>query len=60
MGYAFRHKHSWVNYLHFFVVGSVFNIIIIALGAYVHASRSSVCGVFGKFYQVGGKLKPVK
>lgn len=38
-----------------FVIGTVFNILINALGAYVHSSRLQYVEFFGKFYEGGGK-----
>ena len=44
-----------------FVIGHVFNILINALGAYVHSSRLQYVEFFGKFYEAGGKaFKPLK
>ncbi len=44
-----------------FIVGHVFNILINALGAYVHASRLQYVEFFSKFYEGGGKaFKPFK
>ena len=44
-----------------FVIGTVFNILINALGAYVHASRLQYVEFFGKFYEGGGKsFQPFK
>lgn len=44
-----------------FVAGTVFNILINALGAYVHASRLQYVEFFGKFYEGGGKgFEPFK
>lgn len=44
-----------------FVVGTVFNIAINALGAYVHSSRLQYVEFFGKFYEGGGKaFQPFK
>lgn len=44
-----------------FVVGHVFNILINALGAYVHASRLQYVEFFSKFYEGGGKsFQPFK
>lgn len=43
------------------VIGTVFNIAINALGAYVHASRLQYVEFFGKFYEGGGKpFEPFK
>jgi V/A-type H+-transporting ATPase subunit I len=43
------------------IVGTVFNILINALGAYVHASRLQYVEFFGKFYEGGGKgFEPFK
>ena len=38
-----------------FIGGHTFNILINALGAYVHASRLQYVEFFGKFYEGGGK-----
>ncbi len=38
-----------------FLVGTVFNLLINVLGAYVHASRLQYVEFFGKFYEGGGK-----
>lgn len=38
-----------------FIVGHVFNILINALGAYVHASRLQYVEFFGKFFEGGGQ-----
>lgn len=44
-----------------FVVGHGFNIVINALGAYVHSSRLQYVEFFGKFYEGGGKeFKPFR
>ena len=44
-----------------FVAGHLFNILINALGAYVHSSRLQYVEFFGKFYEAGGKaFKPLK
>ena len=44
-----------------FVFGHAFNILINALGAYVHASRLQYVEFFGKFYEGGGKaFDPLK
>jgi V/A-type H+-transporting ATPase subunit I len=44
-----------------FTIGHTFNIVINALGAYVHASRLQYVEFFGKFYEGGGKpYKPFK
>lgn len=44
-----------------FVIGTVFNILINALGAFVHASRLQYVEFFGKFYEGGGKdFQPLK
>jgi V/A-type H+/Na+-transporting ATPase subunit I len=44
-----------------FIVGHIFNILINALGAYVHASRLQYIEFFSKFYEGGGKaFKPFK
>ena len=44
-----------------FIGGHTFNILINALGAYVHASRLQYVEFFGKFYEGGGKaFKPFK
>jgi len=44
-----------------FVVGSLFNMLINVLGAYVHSSRLQYVEFFGKFYEGGGKaFKPFK
>jgi V/A-type H+-transporting ATPase subunit I len=44
-----------------FVIGTVFNILINALGAYVHSSRLQYVEFFGKFYEGGGKgFEPFK
>jgi V/A-type H+-transporting ATPase subunit I len=43
------------------VIGTIFNIAINALGAYVHTSRLQYVEFFGKFYEGGGKpFKPFK
>lgn len=43
------------------VVGTVFNVLINSLGAYVHASRLQYVEFFGKFYEGGGKgFEPFK
>lgn len=38
-----------------FVIGHVFNLLINALGAFVHASRLQYVEFYGKFYEGGGK-----
>lgn len=38
-----------------FVIGHVFNLLINALGAFVHASRLQYIEFFGKFYEDGGE-----
>ncbi|MCG8502575.1 MAG: V-type ATP synthase subunit I [Firmicutes bacterium] len=44
-----------------FIGGHAFNILINALGAYVHASRLQYVEFFGKFYEGGGKaFQPFK
>jgi V/A-type H+-transporting ATPase subunit I len=44
-----------------FIVGTVFNILINVLGAFVHASRLQYVEFFGKFYEGGGKaFEPFK
>jgi V/A-type H+/Na+-transporting ATPase subunit I len=44
-----------------FIGGHGFNILINALGAYVHASRLQYVEFFGKFYESGGKAyKPFR
>lgn len=44
-----------------FIVGHVFNILINALGAYVHASRLQYVEFFSKFYEGGGRsFRPFK
>jgi len=44
-----------------FVIGSVFNMAINVLGAYVHTSRLQYVEFFGKFYEGGGKpYNPLK
>jgi len=44
-----------------FVVGSLFNMLINVLGAYVHSSRLQYVEFFGKFYEGGGKaFEPFK
>jgi len=43
------------------IIGTVFNVLINALGAYVHASRLQYVEFFGKFYEGGGKaFEPFK
>ena len=44
-----------------FTGGTVFNILINTLGAYIHASRLQYVEFFGKFYEGGGKsFQPFK
>jgi V/A-type H+-transporting ATPase subunit I len=44
-----------------FTIGTIFNILINALGAFVHASRLQYVEFFGKFYEGGGKaFQPLK
>ncbi|NSW90532.1 MAG: V-type ATP synthase subunit I [Firmicutes bacterium] len=44
-----------------FVIGHIFNILINALGAFVHSSRLQYVEFFSKFYEGGGKpYKPFK
>jgi len=44
-----------------FTFGHVFNLLINALGAYVHTSRLQYLEYFGKFYEGGGKaFSPLK
>ncbi|MDV3427246.1 MAG: V-type ATP synthase subunit I [Bacillota bacterium] len=44
-----------------FVGGHIFNLLINALGAYVHTSRLQYLEFFGKFYSGGGKaFKPLR
>ncbi|HHW49560.1 MAG TPA: V-type ATP synthase subunit I, partial [Clostridiaceae bacterium] len=44
-----------------FVIGSLFNMLINVLGAYVHSSRLQYVEFFGKFYEGGGKaFEPFK
>ena len=38
-----------------FLAGTVFNIAINALGAFVHSCRLQYVEFFGKFYEGGGK-----
>lgn len=43
------------------IIGTIFNIAINALGAYVHASRLQYVEFFGKFFEGGGKaFQPFK
>jgi len=44
-----------IIFLVVFIIGTVFNIAINALGAYVHTSRLQYVEFFGKFYEGGGK-----
>ncbi len=44
-----------------FTFGHIFNLLINALGAYVHTSRLQYLEYFGKFYEGGGKaFNPLK
>lgn len=44
-----------------FIGGHIFNLLINALGAYVHTSRLEYLEFFGKFYSGGGKaFRPLK
>ena len=44
-----------------FIGGHIFNLLINALGAYVHTSRLQYLEFFGKFYSGGGKaFKPLR
>ncbi len=38
-----------------FVIGHVLNLLINALGAYVHTNRLTFVEFFGKFYEGGGR-----
>jgi len=44
-----------IIFLIVFLIGTVFNIAINALGAYVHSSRLQYVEFFGKFYEGGGE-----
>ncbi|NFI08281.1 V-type ATP synthase subunit I [Clostridium botulinum] len=46
---------AWVFGTLIFVIGHVFNLLINALGAYVHTCRLQYVEYFGKFYEGGGK-----
>ncbi|NEZ45922.1 V-type ATP synthase subunit I [Clostridium niameyense] len=45
----------WIFGTLIFVIGHVFNLLINALGAYVHTCRLQYVEYFGKFYEGGGK-----
>ncbi len=46
---------AWIFGTLIFVIGHVFNLLINALGAYVHTCRLQYVEYFGKFYEGGGK-----
>ncbi|AVP54420.1 V-type ATP synthase subunit I [Clostridium tetani] len=46
---------AWIFGPLIFVIGHMFNLLINALGAYVHTSRLQYVEYFGKFYEGGGK-----
>lgn len=50
-----------IIFLIIFIIGTVFNIAINVLGAYVHSSRLQYVEFFGKFFEGGGKgFEPFK
>ena len=46
---------AWIFGPLIFIIGHMFNLLINALGAYVHTSRLQYVEYFGKFYEGGGK-----
>ena len=46
---------KWIFGTLIFVAGHVFNLLLSALGAYVHTCRLQYVEYFGKFYEGGGK-----
>ncbi|NMA58466.1 V-type ATP synthase subunit I [Clostridium cochlearium] len=46
---------AWIFGALIFIIGHMFNLLINALGAYVHTSRLQYVEYFGKFYEGGGK-----
>lgn len=49
-----------VIYIVIFIIGHTLNLLINALGAYVHTNRLTFVEFFGKFYEGGGrKFKPL-
>src|SRR3712207_924154 len=52
---------KWIVGPIIFILGHVFNLLLSALGAYVHTCRLQYVEYFGKFYEGGGKeFKPFK
>lgn len=52
---------KWIFAPLIFVFGHIFNLLLSALGAYVHTARLQYVEYFGKFYEGGGKaFKPFK
>ncbi|CAM2822833.1 V-type ATP synthase subunit I [Hathewaya histolytica] len=52
---------KWIFAPLIFVAGHIFNLLLSALGAYVHTARLQYVEYFGKFYEGGGKaFKPFK
>ena len=52
---------SFITFILIILVGTVFNLAINALGAFVHASRLQYVEFFGKFYEGGGEsFKPFR
>jgi V/A-type H+-transporting ATPase subunit I len=50
-----------IIFITIFLIGHIFNILINALGAFVHSSRLQYVEFFSKFYEGGGKpYKPFK
>ena len=50
-----RNLFGLIFFIVIFVVGHTINILINALGAYVHTNRLEYVEFFGKFYNGGGK-----
>jgi V/A-type H+-transporting ATPase subunit I len=53
-GTGFMAVAGWIFGIVVFVGGHIFNIVVNALGAYVHASRLQYIEYFGKFLEGGG------
>jgi V/A-type H+-transporting ATPase subunit I len=55
---------GWIMFTLLLIVGTVLNLFISVLGAFVHTARLQYIEFFGKFYDEGGKpfapLKPVE
>ncbi|MGE5507824.1 MAG: V-type ATP synthase subunit I [Chitinophagales bacterium] len=52
---------GWLFFLVILVAGHIFNLLISAVGAYVHASRLQYVEFFTKFFEAGGRpFKPLE